>query len=1234
MARQHLGKALSGGVIALCVILLLTPVTHSQGARAMRQKFTISGNVGLPGVTMQGLPGAPTTNENGVYSAEVEYGTSFTVTPVKLGYTFEPTQIVYENVEENKTEENYVGTLLTFTVSGSVGMPGVTMQGLPGEPVSGADGRYTATVTYGFTNTVTPVMTGYRFDPPSKLYDQVTADQLQNYAPHELTFPISGSVGVDGVTMKGLPGNPVTAGGGLYRVEAPYNWRGKVTPMKEGHEFSPPDREYLDVTGPMTDQDYVPRVYTFQITGTTGLPGVMLKGLPDEPITDTTGFYTATVPYGWKGTVTPFRAGWTFTPPTKSYTKVTSSYENQDYASALVQLTISGNAGTPGVVMEGLPGNPTTDATGFYTAKVEYGWTGTITPVKEGYSFNPSNSVVSSVTNDMPNSNFKASPVTFTIAGNVGLKGAVLEGLPGRPVSGADGQYSAQVPYKFSGTVTPRMSGYTFEPAKRDYVSLTESKTSETYMYQILQHAISGRIISSEDGSPVAGVAIQATQEGGSVMTDTDGNYVLSVNHGWQGTITPIRDGFTFSPTSRLIEPMVQPKSNVGFVGKVKTLTITDSIVFGEGPTAEPIQGVTVTAEPGGNSVVTDAKGKYSIPVPYGWTGELVFFKKGFLFDPASIAYADVFEDIDKTAPPVTAPPVTAPPVTTPPVTTPPVTAPPVTTPPATAPPVTTETDPEVERLRRERDALLAELGRPTTPPVTTLPPATPTTLPPVTPTVPDNRSLLGPTSTLSLLDVLAWMQDRTGVKIAVDATVKPDPVSVTFDLNSINAALVPAALAELLKGTNYKSMQKDDTYLVYRPITNTFLGDDLRNVLQDISFAAGVVIVPDANVAGEVYVTLENVPLDTALDMVLDGSPFEVKKEKTHYLVADRHVTSDAFWRMSETRNVRLNYMTPKKVADLLSSAFSQYVKADDDPNSRVISVTATPRLAERIVADIRRLDTRPRHVILEARVVVMERSDLLDLGVEWGWPKLSAGTFRSDSSGGALWGAALGYTADATFTDSLLLALNLLQENEQADIIAKPVVTAQDGKMSDISVIDEEYFMLQPQSTGDYYVSTEMVTITSGTKLQITPHIGDNNDITLEIATEVSESIPAAAATDLPVVTRRQSRNVTTVKDGGTVALAGLTRTHSKQKEKKVPGLSSLPLVGGLFQNTETDQSTQEVAVFVTASLVHEVPDRLTTQDRREAERVAEPAGSPMSDNDPLRNALEARLAPARTR
>jgi len=50
-------------------------------------------------------------------------------------------------------------------------------------------------------------------------------------------------------------------------------------------------------------------------------------------MTDSSGNYSHSVSYGWAGTATPSKAGYTFSPSSRNYTYVTSDYQNQDYAS-------------------------------------------------------------------------------------------------------------------------------------------------------------------------------------------------------------------------------------------------------------------------------------------------------------------------------------------------------------------------------------------------------------------------------------------------------------------------------------------------------------------------------------------------------------------------------------------------------------------------------------------------------------------------------------------------------------------------------------------------------------------------------------------------------------------------------------------------------------------------------------------------------------------------------------
>jgi hypothetical protein len=1163
MARKKIRGILSGGAILLCIVLFCFVDISVQAFEAVQITHTISGSAGVSGVTMRGLPGTPVlTDQNGSYSAVVNYNWSGTVTPYKEGFTFTPASKPYPKVTGDMANQDYTPVPITYKITGKVDLEGVEMNGLPDNPISGSDGSYSSVVQYGWYGVVTPIKEGYSFKPDKKEYPPVKSDLInQNFTSERKTLLISGSAGEAGVTMKGLPNDPVTGQGGIYSVKVEYGWSGTVTPIKEGYQFNPPEVPYTNVIENQPIQDYTATILTYTISGTAGMAGVKMKGLPGDPMTDQNGYYTAVVDYGFSNTVEPTMDGWAFTPASKIYTKVNSDRLNENYSASMIKLTISGTTKMPGVVMNGLPDNPLTGADGSYSVIVDYGWSNTVTPVKEGYKFTPESKPYVAVTKDMTNENYTASPITYTISGSTTVPGVTLRGLPGKTViSDQSGSYSASVEYGWDGTVTPIRDGYDFNPPNIPYENVLGDQTNQNYTPTLQKRTISGQILSQKN-QPVADVYVLA-EGAGSATTNANGEYELTVDHGWLGKITPTREGYTFNPTAKPFTAVTTNQTRQNFTAVVRTFTITDSVIIG----STPITGVTITAKSADgtvdDTVTTDAKGTFTVTVPYGWTGEIIPTREGLQFNPPSQSYTNITGnwksgqlELIKTAPPPEPKPTTPVP----------------TTPKPTVPkPDVTKPEPGVPIPIPEPNETV---------------PATTVTEEPKTPLEQDIAKILAELERLK-------RQQAAGVESAAP----PGAKEPTFGPGGVL-------------------------------ISNTFVDNDLpTEVLPAIAAQAGISIIPDETVAGIITADLVDVPLDTALDIVLAGTPYIVKKTPYYYLVCSGGIKDTMFPEVSETRRLRMNYISAEAAVGLLATPFKDYAQAEISPttgtSTYTVVVTAPPKLMNRIVDDLKQIDRPLSQILLDARVVVMEKGDLLNLGVEWGWPKVQAGTFSSDHygrgdaeldfGGEGPWSIQIGYTPDAVFTNALELTLNLLAQNNEATILTKPQVLAQDGKESKIEVTTEEYYMLvSPELSNTFYARTELQEIKSGTILTITPHLGDNNDITLQVAVEVSDSIPRGRGSDLPVVTRRKAENNVTIKDGGTVALAGLTENKTRKDMRRVPGLSAIPLIGSLFKNDNNENSSREIAVFVTARLVRNTGQTIEFTEPSKMPAPIRPAG-----------------------
>lgn len=141
----------------------------------------------------------------------------------------------------------------------------------------------------------------------------------------------------------------------------------------------------------------------------------------------------------------------------------------------------------------------------------------------------------------------------YSISGQVstgsGLAGAVMNGLPGSPVTDSAGNYSAEVSYGWSGTVTPQLTGYTFTPASRTYTSIDADQPGNDYSALINTYDI------NVSAAPVQGGSADCvTANGIDIPHGTPVTVTAEANSGWSfinwtegGTEVSSTASYTFS---------------------------------------------------------------------------------------------------------------------------------------------------------------------------------------------------------------------------------------------------------------------------------------------------------------------------------------------------------------------------------------------------------------------------------------------------------------------------------------------------------------------------------------------------------------------------------------------------------------------------------------------------------------------------------------------------------------
>jgi len=305
------------------------------------------------------------------------------------------------------------------------------------------------------------------------------------------------------------------------------------------------------------------------------------------------------------------------------------------------QVRNAAGQGLSGAAMTGLPGNPSTDAGGLYASQVESGWSGTVIPVKTGYTFVPASRTYANVTSDQSDQNFTAAAAALTISGRVrdldgaGIQGAAMTGLPGTPVTNADGTYTASVSYGWSGVVTPARTCYNFLPVSMTYTNLTSDQSNQDYQGYWNRYQIWGRVRTG-DGSGIADVTFLGFP-GGSPATNSDGFYSYVVPCGWSGTVRPVKACLAFTPETMTYNNITDHQANQNYTGGRIVYSISGYARTAQG---RGITGVFLNGLPGPPR--TDANGYYSASVDCGWSGTGTPVSSGYIFRPLKRSFVDV----------------------------------------------------------------------------------------------------------------------------------------------------------------------------------------------------------------------------------------------------------------------------------------------------------------------------------------------------------------------------------------------------------------------------------------------------------------------------------------------------------------------------------------------------------------------------------------------------------------
>jgi Flp pilus assembly secretin CpaC len=356
-----------------------------------------------------------------------------------------------------------------------------------------------------------------------------------------------------------------------------------------------------------------------------------------------------------------------------------------------------------------------------------------------------------------------------------------------------------------------------------------------------------------------------------------------------------------------------------------------------------------------------------------------------------------------------------------------------------------------------------------------------------------------------------------------------------------------------------------------------TLSGTDIQDVMSILAEMGGLNIVADQSLSGLVSISLKDVTVQHALDLILNAQGLSYKIIDNTIMVASA-ANLDKVTRV-ETKVFRLNNARAADVQALVQTRLSGDESVQVSEKDNLLVVSADSKKLKTLATLIAKLDSqRVPQIILEAQFLEITQTSLKSLGISWG-NAFSVGFTSSITDG----------QATSTLGLSLQTLLNTLQSDGKARLLAKPNIKAIDGSEAEIFIGDNiPYVEISSDTSGRIVEAVKY--IESGILLNILPEI---NPITQEIKIEFKPEVSfvngfGGPNNDIPIVRTRRVNTTVFVKNGKTVLIGGLFNSSDSDNSSRMPILSRVPILGYFFKTERDTKDETELVIALTPRIV----------------------------------------------
>lgn len=283
------------------------------------------------------------------------------------------------------------------------------------------------------------------------------------------------------------------------------------------------------------------------------------------------------------------------------------------------------------------------------------------------------------------------------------------------------------------------------------------------------------------------------------------------------------------------------------------------------------------------------------------------------------------------------------------------------------------------------------------------------------------------------------------------------------------------------------------------------------------------------------------------------------------------------------------------------------QQVKLLINRSTNKILILGPAATAQKVSELVQFLDVPSRQIMIEVQIIDVNKQMVSDLGINWqeflnslnlgAHLSLSANETKNTSEDPSVYTRGSTNVSLGVSFNSVELPIgkmiNMLVNSGAARITSSPRIVTINNRQGSIVDGDHTTFVAKYSTYGEVYETKELYT---GLSLAVTPSIGDNNYLSLDI--EAKYTNISGTISGNPVETGQILNNHVIVKNDEPFLLGAFKRNATQAGKRKIPILGTI--LPYLFSNKSKAEVEQDFLIVVTPTIIDLSGSEVPTQTR----------------------------------